>query len=129
MQGGVAGTGHFSQLIDELTLQHTATLCNTLKQAVGVSYILSSYSNTLQHTVTHCNTLKQAVGVIGVLSSHCNTLQHTLVAQMSLFPTRKYCNFWVVVLISGLNGTRGAAEGVGAKGKIRHLEEAWGGYH
>ena len=43
------------------TLQHTATLCNTLQ-----------HRNTLEHIATHCNT-----GIRYLLVTHCNTLQHT----------------------------------------------------
>jgi len=41
----------------DMTLQHTATHCNTLQHA-------------LQHTATHCSTLPHT-------ATHCNTLQHT----------------------------------------------------
>jgi len=35
-----------------VTLQHTATHCNTLQHT-------ATHCNTLQHTATHCNTLQQ----------------------------------------------------------------------
>jgi len=46
-----------------ITLQHTATHCNTLQHT-------TTHCNTLQHTATHCNTLQHT-------ATHCNTLQHT----------------------------------------------------
>jgi len=46
-----------------LSLQHTATHCNTLQHT-------ATHCNTLQHTATHCNTLHHT-------APHCNILQHT----------------------------------------------------
>jgi len=46
-----------------VTLQHTATHCNTLQH-------IATHCNTLQHIATHCNTLQHT-------ATHCNTLQHT----------------------------------------------------
>jgi len=68
-----------------LTLQHTATHCNTLQHT-------ATHCNTLQHTAikvdntqitldrrrvlcSHCNILQ--LDRRRVLCSHCNTLQHT----------------------------------------------------
>jgi len=50
----------------QLTLQHTATQCNTL-QHIATTHC----NNTLQHTATtHCTTPHHA-------ARHCNTLPHT----------------------------------------------------
>ena len=46
-----------------ISLQHTATHCNTPQHT-------ATHCNTPQHTATHCNTLQHT-------ASHCNTLQHT----------------------------------------------------
>ena len=58
------------------TLQHIATLCNTLLSLQNTA----TQCNTLQHTPTHCNTLQHAAPFCGILrhvATHCNTLQHT----------------------------------------------------
>ena len=46
-------------LHETMTLQHSATHCNTLQQ-------IATHCNTLQHTSTHCNTLQHT-------ATHCNT--------------------------------------------------------
>ena len=51
-----------------LTLQHTATHCNTLQHT-------ATHSNTLQHTATHCNTLQRAVRYFEYYRSHSIRLQ------------------------------------------------------
>jgi len=45
-----------------ISLQHTATRCNTLQ-------VIASHCNSLQLTATHCNSLQ-------LTATHCNTLQH-----------------------------------------------------
>ena len=52
------------------TMQHTATLCDTLQQD-----LLHYYKITLQHTAIHCNATQHT-------ATHCNTLQ----------PTATHCN-------------------------------------
>jgi len=77
------------------TLQHTATLCNTLQRtsieedkrqikksplptSVYCSVLQSeAHCNTLQHTTTHCNTLQHT-------ATHCNTLLHTATTHLSI---------------------------------------------
>ena len=54
-------------LKSDITLQHTATHCNTFTRVPPAAS--ESYDTVLQHT-THCNTLHHT-------ASHCNTLQHT----------------------------------------------------
>jgi len=46
-----------------MTLQRTATHCNTLQHT-------ATHCITLHHTASHCNTLQHT-------AIHCNTLQHT----------------------------------------------------
>jgi len=78
----------------DMTLQHTATHCNTRN---GPSTLCntrcspviwhcntlqrtSTHCNTLQHTATHCNTLQRTATHCNTLqrtATHCNTLQHT----------------------------------------------------
>ena len=93
------------------TLQHTATLCNTLLLYLhieGAARIsgLTTLTNTLQHTATHCNTLQHSAPVctyrrccesrVWPLShshlhtaTHCNTLQHTATHMQH---TTTHCN-------------------------------------
>ena len=97
------------------TLQHTATLCNTLEQ---ILQHIATHCNTLQHFVTLCDTLQQilqhtatdtATRLISCKKSRsmkhsestalhntlqqavtqCNTLQHTAA---TLQHTATYCN-------------------------------------
>ena len=56
---------------EDLTLQHTATYCNTLQHT-------ATLHNTLHRTARHCNTLQRT-------ATHCNILQHTL-------STAAHCN-------------------------------------
>ena len=53
-----------------VTLQHTATHCNTLRHT-------ATHCNTLQHTATHCNSLQHT-------ATHCNTLFICIVSDMCL---------------------------------------------
>ena len=56
------------------TLQHIATHCNTLQRTATHCNTLqrtATHRNALQHTATYCNTLQHT-------ATHCNTLQHTL---------------------------------------------------
>jgi len=71
-----------------LTLQHTATPCNTLQHTV-------THCNTLQHTATHCNTLQHTAAHCNLLqctTMHCNTLQHTATHCNTLQHTATHCN-------------------------------------
>jgi len=64
-----------------ITLQHTATLCNTPQHIVwdhrrqpqrrAESLYYAIHCNILRHTATYCNTLKHT-------ATHCNTLQHAV---------------------------------------------------
>ena len=70
--------------VAQVTLQHTATHCNTLQHT-------ATHCNTLQHTAMHCNALQHTathcklelcpcIKVCNTLrrtATHCNTLQHT----------------------------------------------------
>jgi len=93
-----------------LTLQHTATHCNTLQHT-------ATHCNTLQHTATHCNTRVVAdsrgvpalrVASDGICSAvtqqlshcntatHCNRLQQTATDCTTLKHTATHCNTRVV---------------------------------
>jgi len=81
-----------------VSLQHTATHCNTLQLTVAsIAYQTTSrshrYNVSLQHTATHCNTLQLTVASIAYqttsrshrynvslqhTATHCNTLQLTV---------------------------------------------------
>ena len=54
-----------------LSLQHTATHCNTLQHTV-------THRNILQHSATHYNTFQHT-------ATHCNTLQHTATHRKILY--------------------------------------------
>ena len=50
-----------------LTLQHTATHCNTLKMPwveLKVDVLTATQCNALQHTATHCNTLQHTLRML-----------------------------------------------------------------
>jgi len=49
--------------LQQITVQHTATHCDTLQQT-------ATQGTTLQHTATYCNTLQHT-------ATRCTTLQHT----------------------------------------------------
>jgi len=51
---------YYSALLCWITLQHTATNCNTLQHT-------ATHCNTLQHTAAHCSTLQHT-------AAHCNTI-------------------------------------------------------
>ena len=86
---------------DSITLQHTATHCNTLQHA-------ATHCDTLRHTATHCNTLQhtatpQARGQFdssGVrqrntpqhAATRCNTLQHAATRCNTLQHVATHCN-------------------------------------
>jgi len=59
--------------VDEGTLQHTATHCNTLQHNTHCKTLrhLATHS-TLQHTATHCNTLQHICN-----TTHCNIFCNT----------------------------------------------------
>jgi len=65
----------FSRACCDLTLQHTATHCDTLQ----------THCNTLQQTATHCKTLQNT-------ATHCNALQHTATHCYTLQHTALHCN-------------------------------------
>jgi len=46
-------------LMQENTLQHTATHCNTLQHT-------ATHCNTLQHTATHCDLGLQEIAAMGI---------------------------------------------------------------
>ena len=69
---------YFSMLYPGMTLQHTATHCNTLQ-------LTATHCNSLQHTATHCNTLQH-------IATHCNTLQPTAIRCNSCQVAAAYCN-------------------------------------
>jgi len=58
-----------------ISLQHTATHCNTL-QHTATHCNAQSYHISLQHTATHCTAL-QHTATHSLNTYHCNTLQHT----------------------------------------------------
>jgi len=73
-----------------VTLQHTATHCNTLLAVIVLRcdrLDILTHCNTLQHTATHscshtathCNTLRHTAthSCNALMLTHCNTLQHT----------------------------------------------------
>ena len=72
----------------EITLQHTATHCNTLQHTATHCSILqhtATHCSTLQHTAAHCNTLQHTAAHCNTLqhtAAHCNTLQHTLLENL-----------------------------------------------
>jgi len=88
-----------------VSLQHTATHCNTLQHT-------ATHCNTLQHTATHCNTLQHSATLYNTLQhsanwysvcgvrhswnlwhdSHYNTLQHTATHCDTLQHTATNCN-------------------------------------
>ena len=84
------------------TLQHTATLCNTLLQHTAahcstLQHTATEYYSTLQHTATHCNTLQLCVApkrrrhsgnTLQHTSTHCNTMQHNATHCNTLQHTR-----------------------------------------
>jgi len=72
-----------------ITLQHAATRCNTLKEVWrcgGFEGVIkcaeqhtATHCYTLQHTETHCNTLQNTEthgNTLQHAATHCNTLQH-----------------------------------------------------
>jgi len=88
------------------TLQHTTTHCNTLQHtlqqlrnsAVPITQQhTATHYNTLQHTATHCNTLQCTATRIAVHTvTHCNTLQRIVrfitALYLSLQHTATHCN-------------------------------------
>ena len=58
-----------SHSLDFITLEHTATNCNTLQHHHPGYYHLEDPSAQAPHSL-YCNTLQQT-------ATHCNTLQHT----------------------------------------------------
>jgi len=59
-----------------VTMQHTATHCNTLQHT-------ATHCNALQHTATHCNALQRT-------ATHCNTLQHSATHSVTHCNSRVY---------------------------------------
>jgi len=58
-----------------LTLQHTATHCNTLQHTATSLSFMTWYAHESPHTATHCNTLQHT-------AAHCNTLQQSFIHDM-----------------------------------------------
>ena len=63
-----------------ITLQHTATHCNTLQHTATHCSALQ-HTASMSHSTSHCNTLQHT-------ATHCNALQHT--ASMS-HGTHSWC--------------------------------------
>jgi len=70
-----------------ISLQHSATLCNTLQHT-------ATHCSSLQRTATHCNIQQHTF--LNVSSQHsatlCNPLQHTATHCSSLQHTATHCN-------------------------------------
>ena len=97
--GGFLHTGSIpsvSQMQKFITLQHTATHCNTLQRTATsprayrlcefvTLFYTALHCNTLQHTATHCSTLQHT-------AAHCRTLQNTAAHCRTLQHTAAHCN-------------------------------------
>jgi len=91
-----------------MTLQHTATHCDTLQYPATLCSTLqhtATHCNTLQHTATHCNTLQHPAALCNTLqhsatlcntlqhpATLCNTLQHSATPYNTLQHTATHCN-------------------------------------
>jgi len=71
----------------QLTLQHTATHCNTLQHT-------APNCNALQYTTTYCNTYLRVTGlwIRAASATHCFTLLHTATCCNLLQHTATHCN-------------------------------------